>query len=138
MFRRIMVPADLTERNRFAVDVAAGLAEQSGGVVFLLHVIEPIPGFVFEEDRDFYQKLEVAAEEHLERLGERLETGGIQWEAQVIYGSRASEIVRRAVEVEADLIVVKSHRVNLEKPTDWDSLSHQLGIFSQCPVLLIK
>ena len=42
MFRRLLVPVDLTPKNVRAVEAARDLATQSGGEVFLLHVIETL------------------------------------------------------------------------------------------------
>ncbi len=72
MFKRIVVPVDLTERNRGTVEMAARLAG-SDGTVFLLHVIETIPGMSLEEESTFFGKLEDSASEYLAELGKLLE-----------------------------------------------------------------
>ena len=79
MFRQILVPVDLTEKNRTAVDVAAGLwqAAGAGARLTLLHVIETIDHVPFEELEDFYAMLQRKAEAGLEELAGRLpEAGG--------------------------------------------------------------
>ena len=60
MFRKILVPVDLSDRHGQALEIAARLAKASDGEVTLLHVIEMIPGLNLEEERDFYQRLEQA------------------------------------------------------------------------------
>ena len=54
-------------------------------------------------------------------------------------GNRAPEIVRYAGEIGVDLIVLKSHRIDLENPSaGWGTVSYKVGILAQCPVLLVK
>ena len=60
MFEEILVPVDLTDKNRRAVEVAGDLAELADGSVTLLHVIEPLD-LPFEELEDFYSRLEEKA-----------------------------------------------------------------------------
>jgi hypothetical protein len=48
MFKKILLPIDLTDRHGRVLVVAAELATQSGGEVILLHVIETIAGLAME------------------------------------------------------------------------------------------
>jgi nucleotide-binding universal stress UspA family protein len=139
LFRLILVPADLTNKNRAAVEMAAGLVNAQGGAVHLLHVIETIPGFTLEEEKGFYARLEKAAARHLEALARPLQEAGLRWEADVVYGPRAKTILDEAERLGADLIVVRSHRVHPKRrQQSFGTLSHQVGIFARCPVLLVK
>jgi nucleotide-binding universal stress UspA family protein len=72
MFKKILLPVDLTDKHGPALDLAADLAKQSGGGILLLHVIEVIAGLSMEEEKDFYGRLEKMARGHLKRLGGRL------------------------------------------------------------------
>lgn len=140
MFQNIVVPADLTDRNRDAVAMAARLVSSEGGKVHLLHVIETIPGFSLEEEKDFYDKLEKAASEHLDELAAPLRERGIAVDAEVVYGPRAKTILEEAARLGADLLVVHSHRASAsgEGQQGWGTLSYQIGIFADLPVLLVK
>lgn len=139
MFQRIVVPVDLTDRNRPACDMAASLARLSGGVVHLIHAIEPIPGFSVDEERPFYERLERSASEHLAALARPLRERNVSVREEVVYGPRGRTILDEAEKLDADLIVIQSHRV---EPTGEGqglaTLSHQIGIFAPCPVLLVK
>ena len=138
MFERIVVPADLTERNRRAVEMAGRLSAPEG-TVCLLHVIETIPGMSVEEESIFFGKLEERASAYLGELGKMLDEKQIQWKAEIAYGPRAKTILDEAEKLHADLIVIRSHRVGDEKPSEgWGTLSYQVGIFARCPVLLVK
>lgn len=139
MFRHVLVPADLSDRNGPAVELAAKLASSKGALVHLLHVIEVIPGFTVEEEREFYRRLEKAAHKHLGALKEVIEKEGVGCEAEVAYGSRAQTILDAVRRFDVDLIVIQSHRVEPEvTPTGFSTLSFQIGVFAPCPVLLVK
>jgi nucleotide-binding universal stress UspA family protein len=139
MYKKILVPVDLTDKPQRTVDVAAELAVQGGGNVTLLHVIELIPGLGFEEERPFYDRLDRLSRKHFERLVPQLSERKVPWHTQVLYGPRAATVVRHAVEAGHDLIVVASHPIDLNNPTvGWGTVSYQIGILSQCAVLLVK
>ena len=139
MFRKILMPVDLTDRHQPALDIAARLATESTGTVTLLHVVEIIPGVWPQEERQLYSRLEQAARDHLAKLGRDLGAHQVPRREEVIFGERAHEIVRYAMETGVDLIVLSSHRIDLQDPNlGWGTVSYKVGILSQCPVLLVK
>jgi nucleotide-binding universal stress UspA family protein len=139
MFQKILVPVDLTDVHQPALDIAARLAQESAGEVTLLHVIEVIAEVWAGEDREFYDRLEQKVRDHLARLGQYLGERTVPRREEVVFGSRAPEIVRYAVEAGIDLIVLKSHRIDLQNPSaGWGTVSSKVGILAQCPILLVK
>lgn len=139
MFKRILVPLDLSPNYRRAVETAAELAQLGGGDVTLLHVIETIAGVAVEEERDFYNRLESAAHTHLERCGTILKACQVHGRGEVRLGHRAHEILRFAVEHGSDLIVLSAPRIEPGHPeVGWGSLSYKIGILAPCPILLVK
>jgi nucleotide-binding universal stress UspA family protein len=139
VFKKILVPVDMTDAHQPALDIAADLAKESAGEVTLLHVIEVIAEVWAVEDRDFYDRLERRARDHLARLGHYLGERAVPRREEIVFGNRAPEIVRYAVEAGIDLIVLKSHRIDLQNPsTGWGTVSYKVGILAQCPVLLVK
>ena len=138
MFERIVVPADLTQANREAVQMAGRLAAPNGRIC-LLHVIETIPGLELTEEKSFYERLEHKAATFLEELSGLLDRETVQVSAEIVYGSRARTILDEAKKLEADLIVIRSHRVSGESSdAGFGTLSYQIGILAECPVLLVK
>jgi nucleotide-binding universal stress UspA family protein len=139
MFKKILVPVDLSDRHQQALDIAARLAKERDGEVTLLHVIEIISGLWPEEERDFYERIEQLARDHLAKLGRFLEERQVLRREEIVYGNRAQEIVRYAMQADVDLIVLTSHRIDLQDPSaGWGTVSYKVGILSQCPVLLVK
>jgi nucleotide-binding universal stress UspA family protein len=139
-FHRILVPVDNSDQNRRAVDVAAQLAgAQPDGVLVLLHVIETIEGAPEEEVRDFYATLEQQARQSMEALVVGAAARPATIERLIAYGRRGVEILKTAVECQADLVVLRSHRVDQARPeAGIGTLSHEVALLAEIPVLLVK
>ncbi len=137
-YRKILVPVDLDrDRHRRTLATARRLRAPEGEIV-LLHVIEEVAGLSRDEDPEFYERLERTARDTLEALREALGEAE-QVRTEVVYGSRASEILRWTEEEQPDLIVLSSHPID---PADHSrgigSLSYGVAIFAPCSVLLVK
>jgi nucleotide-binding universal stress UspA family protein len=139
MFRKILVPLDLTDKHKKALATAAELAGQSGGEVLLVHVIELIHGMPVEEEKDFYNRLERAAQEHLKKYAAVLGQRTVPHRQEIFFGNRALEILRFARETSTDLIVLTAPVVEPGNPNiSLGSLSYKVGVFAPCPVLLVR
>jgi nucleotide-binding universal stress UspA family protein len=138
MFKKIILPVDLTNKHQAALTLAADLAGQ-GGEITLLHVIELIPGLPPEEEQDFYGRLEKAARTHLQHLATVLQQKNVRTVGEVIIGNRTREVARYAGQSGADLIVLTSPRLDIDNPgPGWGSLSWKIALVAPCPVLLAK
>jgi universal stress protein A len=138
MFRRILVPTDLTERATKALDLALKLGAPTARVV-LLHVIETVRGLEFDEAKPFYRKLEQKAQRSMTTAAGRLPKTHAEVVLEIVYGDRAEEIVKFAAAHNIDLIVLASHKVAPAlKDRGWGTISYKVGILAQCPVLLVK
>ncbi|HZI50283.1 MAG TPA: universal stress protein [Terriglobia bacterium] len=139
MFRRILVPVDLTQKAMAATDVAFDLARPAKAEVTLLHVIETVEHLTFDDMKDLYKRLEASARKGLRELSERFEAEGIKVDRLVTYGHRTQAIVETAIANQADLIVLASHRIDPDRPGQgWSSISYGVAIMAPCHVLLIK
>ena len=139
MFEHILIPVDFSEKNRAALDAALDLAVQFGSCITLLHVIERIEHVEQGELQDFYAKLENRATEKLDEIAQRFVDREIVLNGEIKYGKRAHEIIRYSAEKDVRLVILSSHKINLDKPpSHFGTLSHQVSIFCQCPVLLVK
>lgn len=137
-FNRILIPADLTEKNRRAADVALEFA-RTGADVVILHVIETIEHLPVHEMQPFYDRLNARALEGLEELADSFRRESIGVEVRVIFGHRVDEIIKFAVDGGFDLIVMSSHRVDADRPSaGFATISYKVGILAPCSVLLVK
>jgi nucleotide-binding universal stress UspA family protein len=139
MFTNILVPLDFSEDSRCAVNVAADLARQHNAAITLIHVIETIDDADFVEIKDFYGKLEKRAMDVMDNIMAPLVESGLTVKQKIVFGNRAAQILQFAHERKIDLIVLSSHRINPAEPAKgWGTISHKVGLLSQCPVLLVK
>ena len=137
-FRHIIVPTDLTDRTMRALELTFKLAGSVSRVT-LLHVVQTVPGLAFGDLRPAYEKLRDRAARKMATIVSRVTSPGIGVDIKIVYGPRAETIVRTAVAMRADLIVLPSHRVNPSMVgRDWGTISYKVGILAQCPVLLVK
>ena len=75
----------------------------------------------------------------MDQMAEPLSVSGVTVIQRVSYGNRLREILGHAEESPTDLIVMSSRRLEpSERPTGFATLSHQVAILSQVPVLLVK
>jgi nucleotide-binding universal stress UspA family protein len=138
MFSNILIPTDFSEGGH-ALDIAVKLCSMDKGRIHLLHVIEVIANTTFEEFKDFYTKLEKRSFKDLNEMISRCEGDRADIVPVVVYGNRAQEILRYAQENRIDLIVMKSHRIDVEdRAQGWGTISYKVGILAQCPVMLVK
>jgi nucleotide-binding universal stress UspA family protein len=138
MFKKILLPLDVSDKHERALTTAADLAGTNGELT-LLHIIEVIAGLTMEEEKDFYRRLEKAARSHLSKTGDKLKPRNIAWRAEVLYGNREAEIVRCAREAGTDLIVLTAPRFDPQNLSlSLASLSYKISLFAPCPVLLVK
>ena len=139
MFKKILVPVDFSPDNSQAIEIALKLADADQGRVILLHVIETLADTTFEAYRGFYGKLEKKAESEMAGLVARCSEAGGRILQKIAYGNRAKFILAYSAENQIDLIVMNSHKIDWQQPTQgWGTISHKVGILSTCPVLLVK
>ncbi len=141
MFRRILVPVELSDKDVRAVAAARSLARANGPKsteVALLHVIEMLD-LPFQELEDFYEKLEARATEVMDGLAASLATEGIDVVQRIVFGARVPEILAHAEESEAELIILVARPVDPSDPgSAWSGIAYQVSILAGPSVLLLK
>ncbi len=139
MFKKILLPVDLSNRHGPAFEIGVNLARKNQGEIVLLHVIELIGGLKLSEEKAFYRKLQQGAEKHLKKLKADDVHRSVPCTQKTLIGHRGPTIVRYAKKIGADLIVLTAPQVDLKNPAEgWGSLSYKIGILASCPVLLVK
>lgn len=139
MFSRILIPVDLSARNRRTLEAAADLVRAGGGSALILHVIEEIEDVPAAELEDFYRDLRARAEAALAELRADLEKRGVAVETRVRSGRRWSEIVECAEAEGCDLVLLRSHVLDPSQPLrGFGTISHQVALAARCAVLLVR
>ena len=137
MFKKILLPMDLTAKHGPALHAAAELCRQSAGEVILFHAIETIPGLPLEEEKSFYGRLESSANEHLARL--LAECAASKCPVAMKCAGASAEETLRSREQGCDLIILTAPQFREDKPAvGLGSLGWKIGVMASCPVLLVK
>ena len=137
-FAHILVPLDLSARNRRALSTALALARANRARITLLHVIQRIADLPPADVRGFYEDLRKLAERKLARAARPFAARRIEVRSVVFVGTPAEEIVRYAARNRVDLIVLASHKIDSRSARGWGTTSYKVGILCPCPVLLVK
>ena len=139
MFRRILIPTDLTDRTIGAIHVARDVQAPEDSQLILLHVIETVAGTDFKELSSFYGTLEKQAWNRLQDIVTRASVRHAQVDAHVVFGKRVEETLKFARVHQVDLIVLASHPIDPAEPArSIGTMSYKLGILAPCAVLLVK
>ena len=139
VFQRILVPLDLAQKNQAALATAAEMAREHKATILLLHVTERIEHVPEEELKSFYHRLEQSVQRELSAASQSLAEQGVTASTHIVFGRRAEEVVRFAIQNQVDLIVLRSHRYDPQSASFLvGTLSHQVAVLAQCAVLLVK
>ena len=139
LFNQILVPLDFSKKNAAALQIALRLAKQNHSHVTLMHVIETIEYAEDDEIAVFYETLKARAREKLTACAAKFADAKIPVAEKIVMGKTARGIVSYALQKDIDLVVLSSHKVKLnESPQGWATLSYQVSILCQCPVMLVK
>ena len=76
LFRHVMVPVDLSDRNERALRAALALAREAGSRVTLFHVIQRVAGLAPGELEEFYRLLVQRSERKLRQVARAFTEGG--------------------------------------------------------------
>jgi universal stress protein A len=139
MFKNILVPTDLTEKSRKALDIAVSLNSGEEGMITLLHVVQIIEGNDQKEFSEFYDRLRTRAERKMTEMVGQYKNRNWSIGYQILIGKRVNQIVRFAYVNDIDLIILASHRIDrIGTMEGWATISYRVGILSHCPVLMVK
>ncbi len=140
-YQHLLVPVDFHDAAASAIEAALEMATQHQARTTLLYVIEAIESADEPEDEfsSFYAELEESVRERLAAVARQFEAAGLPVEREIVVGHQVREIVQFSATQSVDLIVMNSQRVDPNQPgRGVGSISHQVSVFCQCPVMLIK
>ena len=148
--KKILCPTDFSTPSIAAVQTAVELAAHFQAKLFLIHVVPAIitPSWAGEllERRaayepslfDYEDVLHISALQKLQGLIMRLVDTDIEVEKVVGKGEPASEIVRLAESLHADLIVISTHGMTNYRQLEFGSVAERVVRLSHPPVLTIR
>lgn len=141
MFKRILVPTDVSDASRQALITALQLAKQSNSEVELFHVTD-IPqtymghklyyGIVIPADQ-----IEKSGEEALAAALTGIDVGDVPVHKKHISGHPATAIIEESKR-DFDLVVMGAHGHGLITGMLIGSVTQRVLAHAQCPVLVVK
>ncbi|WP_103021242.1 universal stress protein [Salinibacter altiplanensis] len=139
MYDVLLIPVDLSSANDHVLDRARALSTPGDTRMLLHHAIETLQDEAPGEMDDFYADLQQEAEKKLGDWASTLAEDGFDVDSLITYGEQGPEITRVAEEENADLLVMRSHRVNRDDPdSPVGTVSHQVAVFAPCSVYLVR
>ncbi len=141
-FEKILVPVDVSDHSREALDVAIGLAEAFGGEIHLLHCYQINVGgmspYGLAIPENFDREVRAAAEALLEEWAEKARAAGARVHTDVSPLFPGTAISERAREIHADLIVMGTRGLTGLKHLLLGSVAERTLQTAPCPVLTLK
>src|SRR5262245_12471405 len=140
MFKRILVPVDLTEPEfaKPAIDTAVEMARASGGIVRIVNVLPMTPVMLAEYvPADFDTQQRSSAEESITRLARESGLESARLSTVVRQGGIYHEVLEEAQLMDADLIVMVSHRPALKTYFLGSNAGHVVR-YATCSVLVVR
>ena len=140
MYQRILVPIDLADPNlaKPAIEVAVMMANATNGVLRLINVLPMTPVMLAEYvPPDFDVQQRTSAEEALIIVAK--ETGLVPARISTVVrqGGIYHEILQEAKAMNADLIVMSSHRTGMRTYFLGSEAGHVVR-YATCSVLVVR
>jgi universal stress protein G len=140
MYKQILVPVDLadTELAKPAIATAIAMAKASGGSVKLLNVLPMTPVMLAEYvPADFDAQQRKSSEEALGIIAHEcgLDAAHVSWEVR--QGGIYHEVLEQAKAINADLIVMSSHRPAMRTYFLGSNAGHVVR-YAKCSVLVVR
>jgi universal stress protein A len=143
--RRVLVSTDFSEVGDRAIGIAFRLAADHGASVTLVHVMEravvPNPLYAHYHPLPSSEQQKQAEEATRTALAERVPAAyrdRVAHEIAVDQGEPAEEIVRRAGEMGADLLVISGYGQQGVVRLVLGSVAQRVVSRAPCPVLLVR
>jgi nucleotide-binding universal stress UspA family protein len=140
MYRRILVPIDLAdvELAKPAIATAVMMAKESNGALRLVNVLPVTPSMLAEYvPPDFEAQQRASAEEAIGIVAEEAGLARGRVSSVVRQGNVDREILDEAKAMNADLIVMSSHRTGVRTYFSGSNAGHVVR-YAACSVLVVR
>jgi nucleotide-binding universal stress UspA family protein len=140
MYKQILVPIDLadTDLAKPAIEAAVTLARSSGGSVRLINVLPMTPVMLAEYvPPDFDVQQRKSAEEAMAIIARESGLEPAHISATVRQGGIYHEVLEEAKAINADLIVMSSHRPAMRTYFLGSNAGHVVR-YAKCSVLVVR
>jgi nucleotide-binding universal stress UspA family protein len=140
--KNILVAVELDNGDQLLLDQAEALASKFDAKVWVVHVADPDPDFVGYDPGPAYVRRTLATDlrdEHklIHKYAEALKGKNIHVEGLLVQGPTVQTIFEEARKLEADLLILGSHKHNFLKRVFGDDVSRQVFGQSLVPLLIV-
>lgn len=138
--KKIMVPTDFTDFSRRAMDYARMIAGKMNAELLLVHVIEPFTYSVTDTIQvvDHYAALKAIAEPLMDSLKKKILKDKLKVSTAVLRGTPYLEIVKKARQSKADLVIMGTHGRTGVTHLLLGSVAERVVRMAPCPVLTVR
>lgn len=138
----ILVALDFSNFTKKIIEKTAEIAKPLSAKVTLLHAADPNPEFVGMEvgpqaERDFLAKRFHKEHKQIQAIAEELRQGSIDTTALLVQGPIPETILREAIKLNIDMIIMGSHGHGAVHHLILGSVSEGIIHKSECPVLIV-
>lgn len=145
MYKRILVPVDGSEKAATAAIHGAELASKLGSELILFHVVPSLPPYVEPYPDRLGNIQQVIIDEFsrhghdiLAKVKDDLEPYRLNIISDIAVGHPAEEIVKKAKDMECDLVIMGSRGLGELKGYLLGSVSNRVIRHAACPVLVVR
>jgi len=139
LFRNILCPIDFDANSPAALEVAGKIAQETGGRIYLLHVVPWTVAAVPIDASQVLAELKQSATTRLQQLAREKLTGTVANEIVVTVATNpGSEVVRIARELKADVVIMATHGRKGLSHLVLGSVAERVVRESPCPVLTLR
>ncbi len=153
--KKILVTVDFSDVTGKVVEEGVKLAKAFGAEIVLMHTEPPDEGYVFYDAgysvegtvgfmNEYNPELEKSQQEKVENdehalnaLKEHVVSCGVKAETYLLEGDVSGEIVKKSVEINADMIVLGNHRHGKLYKFLFNDVGTHIMSHAPCPVLVV-
>ncbi len=139
LFRNILCPIDFDANSPSAMEFAGKIAQETGGRIYLLHVVPWTVAAVPIDASEVLAELKQAATARLRRLAKEKLDGRVANEIVVTVATNpGNEVVRIARELNVDVVIMATHGRKGLNHLVLGSVAERVVRESPCPVLTVR
>lgn len=135
---RILIPTDMSSNTKEALNYGIALARTYRAALYICHCIkESMSSRSINKIETIPQSFNKFSEQYFSSAGLDLGLNLFEWKQIISRGKVSDEILREAIELEADMIVISSRR-RPYRAALFGSIAESICHQSPCPVLIIQ
>ena len=139
LFRNILCPIDFDANSPSAMEFAGKIAQETGGRIYLLHVVPWTVAAVPIDASEVLAELKQSATARLRQLAKEKLDGRVANEIVVTVATNpGNEVVRIARELKVDVVIMATHGRKGLNHLVLGSVAERVVRESPCPVLTVR